>query len=220
VAYALSLGYRHIDAAYCYGNEAEVGQGIADAVQAGHVKREDLFVTTKLWCTYHTRVEQALDKSLESLGLEYVDLFLMHWPVAMNPEGSDDRFPRHADGARDLVLSRSHVDTYRDMEKLLATGKTKAIGVANYSTRYLDELLSQVTVVPAVNQIENHPLLPQREIVDLCSQKGIHVTAYSPLGSSGSPLMSLATIKRIAEKRNAPASTVLLGWHGMHNYLR
>jgi glycerol 2-dehydrogenase (NADP+) len=87
VAFALDSGYRHIDAAYCYGNETEVGQGIQAAVQKGTVKREDIFVTTKLWCTYHTRVEEALNKSLELLGLEYVDLYLMHWPIAMNADG-------------------------------------------------------------------------------------------------------------------------------------
>jgi glycerol 2-dehydrogenase (NADP+) len=87
VRYALSNGYRHIDAAYCYGNEEEVGLGLKDAFDAGHVRREDVFVTTKLWCTDHTRVEEGLDKSLKGLGLSYVDLFLMHWPIAMNPNG-------------------------------------------------------------------------------------------------------------------------------------
>lgn len=88
VAYALNNGYRHIDAAYCYGNEEEVGLGLKDAFEAGKVKREDVFVTTKLWCTDHTRVEEGLDKSLKLLGLEYVDLYLMHWPIAMNPNGT------------------------------------------------------------------------------------------------------------------------------------
>jgi glycerol 2-dehydrogenase (NADP+) len=87
VSHAISVGYRHIDTAYCYQNETEVGNGIKEALQSGKVKREDLFVTTKLWCTYHTRVEEALDKSLKNLGLDYVDLYLMHWPLAMNPEG-------------------------------------------------------------------------------------------------------------------------------------
>jgi glycerol 2-dehydrogenase (NADP+) len=91
VEHALRVGYKHIDAAYCYGNEDEVGAGIAVAIKAGVVKREELWVTTKLWCTYHTRVEENLDMSLKSLGLDYVDLYLMHWPVAMNPNGNAHR---------------------------------------------------------------------------------------------------------------------------------
>ncbi|RFU33194.1 hypothetical protein B7463_g3136, partial [Scytalidium lignicola] len=213
VAHALDVGYRHIDAAYCYGNEVEVGLGLKDGFASGKVKREDVFITTKLWCTYHTRVEQNLDKSLELLGLDYVDLYLMHWPIAMNPNGNDEKFPKLLDGRRDLTPERKHVETYKDMEKLLATGKVKAIGVANYSLQYLNELLPEVEVVPAVNQIENHPELPQQEIVDFCQQKGIHITAYSPLGSTGSPLLSIPTITKIAERKGVKPSAILLSWH-------
>ena len=217
VEYALSIGYKHIDAAYCYDNEDEVGAGIAAAIKAGHVKREDLWVTTKVWCTYHTRVEEALEKSLKSLGLDYVDAYLMHWPVAMNPRGNHDKFPKHADGSRDLVLDHSHISTWLGMERLLATGKARNIGVCNYSARYLAALLvdPRVTVVPAINQIENHPQLPQQEVLDLCKEKHIHVTAYSPLGSTGSPLMSLPEVKSVAEKHGVSAGTVLLSYHGM-----
>jgi len=213
VKHALSVGYRHIDAAYCYANEDEVGAALTEAFKEGIVKREDVFVTTKLWCTYHTRVEENLDKSLKSLGLDYVDLYLMHWPVAMNPNGNHERFPRLADGRRDLQSDRIHVQTYLDMEKLLKTGKVKAIGVANYSVKFLEELLPQVSVVPAVNQIESHPQLPQQDIVDFCQAKGIHVTAYSPLGSTGSPLMSLQSVKDIASKHKVSPGTVLLSYH-------
>lgn len=114
-----------------------------------------------------------------------------------------------------MIRERSHVDTYLDMEKLLKTGKTKAIGVCNYSTRYLNELLPKVNVVPAVNQIENHPQLPQQEIVDLCKSKGIHITAYSPLGSTGSPLMTLPEVEGVAKKHNVTPGSVLLSYHGM-----
>lgn len=99
------------------------------------------------------------------------------------------------------------------MEKLLATGKVKAIGVSNYSKRYLEELLPQASVVPAVNQIENHPSLPQQEIVDFCKEKGIHVTAYSPLGSTGSPLMSADAVVEVANRKGVSPATVLLSWH-------
>ena len=100
------------------------------------------------------------------------------------------------------------------MEKLVAGGKVKAIGVCNYSRKYLEELVPQVSVVPAVNQIENHPLLPQQEIVDYCKEMGIHVTAYSPLGSTGSPLMSADAIVEVANKKGVSPATVLLSWHG------
>ncbi|KAH8599251.1 NADP-dependent oxidoreductase domain-containing protein [Bisporella sp. PMI_857] len=212
VEYALSIGYKHIDGAYCYANEDEVGAGLKKAFESG-VKREDIFVTTKLWCTYHSRVEEGLDKSLKSLGLDYVDLYLVHWPVAMNPNGNHERFPKLPDGSRDLVLEWKHTQTWKEMEKLLGTGKVKAIGVCNYSLPYLKELLAEATVVPAVNQIENHPSLPQQEIVDFCKEKGILITAYSPLGSTGGPLLKEAHIVEIAKKHNVSASTVLLSYH-------
>lgn len=213
VAHAIKSGYRHIDCAYCYGNEDEVGQGIKEGLKATGLKRSDLFITTKLWCTYHTRVEENLNMSLKDLGLDYVDLYLMHWPVAMNPNGNHEKFPKKPDGSRDLILDRKPVDTYKDMEKLLQTGKVKAIGVSNFSKKFLEQLLPNVTVVPAANQIENHPLLPQQEIIDFCKEKGIIVEAYSPLGSTGSPLMKNEHIIKIAEETDASPGTILLSYH-------
>lgn len=119
-----------------------------------------------------------------------------------------------ADGTRDILKDRSHVDTYLEMEQLLKTGKVKAIGVANYSVKYLEDLLQRASVVPAVNQIENHPQCPQQDIVDYCRQKGIHVTAYSPLGSSGSPLMSFPDVVEVADKYGVSPACVLLSYHG------
>ncbi|KGO41407.1 Aldo/keto reductase [Penicillium expansum] len=213
VFHAIKVGYRHIDAALCYGNENEVGQGIKEAIDAGIVKREDLFVTTKLWCSFHARVEEGLQQSLTDLGLDYVDLYLMHWPLAMNSKGNHNIFPKLADGSRDIIHSHSHVTTWKSMEKLVGTGKVKAIGVSNYSVKFLEELLPQATIVPAANQIENHPLLPQQEIVDFCNKAGIHITAYSPLGSTGSPLFTAEPIVAVAEKRGVTPATVLLSWH-------
>ncbi|PHH91324.1 hypothetical protein CDD83_895 [Cordyceps sp. RAO-2017] len=212
VSYALQHGYRLVDCAYCYGNEGEVGQGLKEAFDAG-VRRQDVFVMTKVWATYNTRVAEGLDKSLKSLGLDYVDLFLIHWPILLNPKGNDDRFPTLPDGSRDVIRGWDHVEAWKQMEALLSTGKVKAIGVCNYSKRYLEELLPRCTVVPAINQIENHPSLPQQEIVDLCKEKGIHVVAYSPLGSTGSPLTSAGPVAEVARRKGVGAHAVLLSYH-------
>ena len=213
VYHALKCGYRHIDCAFVYDNEEEVGAGLKAAFNDGLCKRKDIFVTSKLWCTFHSKVEENLDLSLKRLELDYVDLYLIHWPIHMNPDGNHPMFPKHPDGSRDLLLDWSHVKTYKNMEQVLKTGKTKAIGVSNYSKKYLEQLLPQVDVVPAVNQIENHPLLPQQEIVDFCKEKGILVEAYSPLGSTGSPLMKDPAVVKVAEDTGVSPGTVLLSYH-------
>ncbi|KAF7366654.1 Reductase-like protein [Mycena sanguinolenta] len=195
VAHALKSGYKLVDGAYCYANEDEVGAGLKEAFDAG-VKREDIFVVTKVWTTYNTRVELGLDKSLKSLGAGL---------------RNDDRFPKLPDGSRDIIRTHNHVDTWKLMEKLVATAN--APRGEQYSKRYLEQLLPHATIVPAVNQIENHPALPQQEIVDLCKEKGIHIMAYSPLGSTGGPLMEAEPVKKIAEKHGVSPSTVLLSYH-------
>ncbi|OAA38775.1 Aldo/keto reductase [Beauveria brongniartii RCEF 3172] len=212
VSYALQNGYRLVDCAYCYGNEAEVGEGLKEAFAAG-IERKDVFIMTKVWATYNMRVEECLDKSLKALGVDFVDMYLIHWPVLMNPNGNDDKFPTLLDGSRDILRDWKHTEAWPQMEALLATGKVRGIGVSNYSKRYLEELLARCTVVPAVNQIENHPSLPQQEIVDLCRARGIHVVAYSPLGSAGSPLLTAAPVVAIAERRSVSPATVLLSYH-------
>lgn len=214
--HAIKVGYRHIDCAYAYGNEREVGEGIRAGLEATGLKRSDLFITTKLWCTYHTRVGHALDKSLHLLGLDYVDLYLMHWPLVMNPNGNHDTIPRLPDGRRDLLTDWTHVQTYQAMEQLLPGGKVKAIGVANYSVKFLEELLPHISIVPAVNQIENHPLLPQRDVVEFCKTKNIHLTAYSPLGSTGSPLTQEQCVAKIARETSSTPASVLLSYHSKH----
>ncbi|KAI2627132.1 Aldo/keto reductase [Xylaria nigripes] len=213
VTYALKVGYKHIDGAYCYANEEEVGQGIKAAIDAGYVKRSDIFVTTKLWNTYATRVDLCLTKSLKALQLDYVDQYLVHWAVGMNPNGNDDRFPKLPDGSRDMLWDHDHLATWKQMEALLKTGKVRSIGVCNYSLPYLKQLLKTAEVVPAVNQIENHPALPQQEVVDFCKEKGIHVVAYSPLGSTGGPVMKSEAVLKVAERRGVSAGTVLLSYH-------
>ncbi|KAK9472191.1 NADP-dependent oxidoreductase domain-containing protein [Dipodascopsis tothii] len=209
---ALEVGYKHIDSAFCYGNEQPVGKAIADSP----VAREDIFLTTKLWSTYHSRVAEALDLSLKNLGTDYVDLYLMHWPVPMNPAGNHPMFPTRADGSRDLVAEADwdFVKTWAEMQKLLGTGKVKAIGVCNFSIHNLEILLKAptTTVVPAVNQCEMHPYLPQFKLFEYCAAKGIHMTAYSPLGSTSAPLQDEAVVQKVAEANGKSAAQVLISW--------
>jgi glycerol 2-dehydrogenase (NADP+) len=129
--------------------------------------------------------------------------------------GNDIKFPTHPDGSRDLDLSWSHLQTWKQMENLVGTGKVKAIGVSNYSVKYLEELVSHATVIPAVNQIENHPYLPQTEVVSFCNSRGIQIMAYSPLGSAGSPLMKESLVQTIAAKHGISPATVLLSYHSL-----
>ena len=195
-----------------YQNEDEVGAAFTEAFSTGICKREDLFITTKLWCTFHSRVEQALDESLQKLGLQYVDLYLMHWPVPMNPAGNHPLIPKLADGSRDLDKTWDHTKTWAQLEVLIPTGKAKSIGVCNYSVRNLKELLPTAKIPPAVNQIENHPYLPQQEIVNYCHENSIHVTGYSPFGSSGSPLFKDPVIEGIGHKYGKTPGCILLSW--------
>lgn len=133
----------------------------------------------------------------------------------MNPKGNHPLFPKHPDGSRDLDTEWKHWDTWKEMEKLPKTGKAKAIGVSNYSVRYLEQLLPHCSVVPAANQIENHPYLPQQEISDFCKEKGILVEAYSPLGSTGSPLFKEEAVEEVAKKHSVGPGTVLISYQGM-----
>jgi len=219
VVQAIEGGYRHIDCAFCYQNEDEVGEALQDVISRGIVKREELFITSKLWCTFHTRAEEGLQKSLDLLKTPYVDLYLMHWPVPMNPHGNHPLFPKHPDGSRDIDTSITHIDTWKNLETLVKSrpDKVKAIGVSNYSVKYMEKLLAQATIMPAVNQIENHPLLPQQDVVDFCREKSIHVTAYSPLGSTGSPLFSDESVNEVAKKHCVGPATVLLSFHLARN---
>ncbi|KAI5842801.1 NADP-dependent oxidoreductase domain-containing protein [Tricharina praecox] len=205
-------GVRHIDCAFAYGNEAEVGRAFTRVFSEGKVSRSEVFVTTKLWGTWHTRTTEALEASLKNLGLDYVDLYLMHWPIPLNPSGNHPFFPTKPDGTREVLEDWSFVDTWKAMEKLVDSGKTKAIGVSNCSIPYLEHLLKSATIVPAVNQVELHPLLPQEKLVAYCKEKGIRMTAYSPLGSTGGPLLKDETVKKVAEKHGISVGNVLINW--------
>ncbi|KAK9350132.1 NADP-dependent oxidoreductase domain-containing protein [Lipomyces doorenjongii] len=215
VEYALvNAGYRHIDAASAYGNEAEVGQGIAAAIASGTITRAEIFVTTKVWCTYHSRVAESLALSLERLGLDYIDLLLIHWPVSLNPNGNHPITPTLPSGDRDIDPSGSLIKTWRQFEHIYkTTRKVRAVGVCNCSMPYLKNLLAEAEIVPAVNQIELHPLLPQIELVKFCRSHSIICEAFSPLGSSGGPLLKMKSVLDLAEKYNTSPSSILLSYH-------
>ncbi|PFH46598.1 hypothetical protein AMATHDRAFT_199279 [Amanita thiersii Skay4041] len=150
VCYALKeAGYRHIDCAWVYGNEASVGKGI----EASGVPRSEIFITSKVWGTYHSRVEESLNQTLANLGTDYLDLYLMHWPVPLNPKGNHPSFPTLPDGKRDVDHAWDIRDTWKQMEGLVKKGKVKTIGVSNCSQTKLEHLLETAEIVPAVNQV-------------------------------------------------------------------
>lgn len=183
---AIELGYRSIDTASLYGNERGVGR----AVRACGVPREELFVTTKVWNDdmRRNRVEAAFDESLRRLGLEYVDLFLLHWPI------------------KDRIIP-----SWKVLEKLHRDGRIKAIGVSNYMVPHLEELLPAAEIVPAVNQIEFHPYLQTKPLAAFCRGKGIQLEAWSPLMQAGA-LLRDPTLAAIAEKHGKTVAQVVLRW--------
>ncbi|KAF5381726.1 hypothetical protein D9615_005473 [Tricholomella constricta] len=196
VKHALDLGYRHLDTASNYGDEESVGK----AIQESNVPRQDIFITTKLAGEDHGRVSVALDQSLKKLGVEYVDLFLMHWPQALLDSGE----------ALQPNESPTFVETWQEMEKLLDSGKARSIGVSNFSIKTLTTLLQHARIVPAVNQVEAHPCLPQHSLLAFCSAHGILLTAYAPVGKH--TYAADEDIVRIAKSNNVTEAQVLLSW--------
>ena len=185
---ALDAGYRSIDTAALYQNERAVGAALAES----GIPREELFVTTKVWNSAHghDRALRAFDTSLAKLGLEYVDLYLIHWPVP---------------------AKERYVETWSALEKLLADGRARAIGVSNFQPAHLQRLLDASDVVPAVNQIELHPNLPQRELREFHARHGIVTEAWSPLARGG--LLDDPTVTELAERLGRTPAQVILRWH-------
>lgn len=193
VSAALSNGYRLIDTAAIYGNEEGVGQ----AVRESGIPRDQVFITSKVWNEdqgYDSTL-RAFEASLERLGLQYIDLYLIHWPAPAKGK---------------------YIETWQALEKLYEAGVVRAIGVSNFKTHHLDALLQEATIIPAVNQVELHPRLQQREVRDLCHEYNIQVESYSPLMRAGEVLEN-PIIRALADKYDKTPAQIVLRWHIQHN---
>jgi alcohol dehydrogenase (NADP+) len=210
---AIQLGYRHIDCAAVYENEKEVGAALKECLDEGIVKREDLFITSKLWCSNYEpkNVKPALEKQLEDLQVGYLDLYLMHWMVAKTQDG---KFL----SLEELPPSK----TFAAMKECMDAGLVKNIGVSNCTIKKMKDIIVQTGLTPAVNQIERHPYLQQPKMMEFCKEHNILITAYAPLGSGDRPaglkkddepvLLKDETVAQIAQKHGVSPAQVLLAW--------
>jgi alcohol dehydrogenase (NADP+) len=210
---ALEAGFRHFDCAERYRNEEQVGLAIREAIQAGSVTREDLFVTTKLWNNNHRpeRVQPAFEASCTRLQLAYLDLYLIHTPYAFQPGENQD--PRDANDNVIYDKGVSLMDTWGAMEKLVDGGKCKAIGLSDVSPDQLREIFQSARIKPAVVQVESHPYLPQTECLEFCKSNGVVMLAFAPLGHGIKPgVLEDPTIVAIAQRVHKTPAQVLLAW--------
>lgn len=224
VAAALRLGYRMLDCACDYGNEAEVGAGISEVLSAGVVKRDDLFVTSKLWNTFHRRehVKPALLRTLSDLGLQHLDLYLIHFPISLAYVDPKECYPPEWLKDGKLVEDRVPLaETWKAMEELVDEGLVTHIGLSNFPASLLMDLLSYARIKPAVLQVEMHPYLQQNKLLELCKREGVQVTAFSPLGAGsyveldmdrGDRLLEDPVIKAIAEKKGRTPAQIAIRW--------
>jgi diketogulonate reductase-like aldo/keto reductase len=210
---ALKAGYRHIDCAERYRNEREVGEALRIELAAGEIEREDIFVTTKLWNSNHRpeRVEPAFEASLERLGLDYLDLYLIHTPFAFQP--GDEQDPRDENG--DVIYDKgvTLADTWRAMEALVDRGRCRAIGLSDIGLNELRPLYESARIKPAVVQVEAHPYLPETELLEFCKDNEIVFLAFAPLGHGIRPgPLEDPVVSQIAGRIGKTPAQVLLAW--------
>lgn len=216
---AIDLGYRHIDCAHVYGNEDEVGEGLKVKLDAKVVTRDDLFITSKLWNTFHSPnlVRTALETTLKNLKLDYIDLYLIHWPMGYK-EGVD-LFPKDAN-EKVLFSEVDFVDTWKAMEEMVEAGLTKSIGLSNFNSKQVERVLQLAKIKPVVNQVECHPYLAQRKLSAFCKDRRIEITSYSPLGSPARPwvtdadpvLLDEVNLAALATRYGKTKAQILLRW--------
>jgi alcohol dehydrogenase (NADP+) len=210
---ALKAGFRHFDAAERYRNESEVGEALKAGLATEGIAREEIFVTTKLWNTNHRpeRVKPAFEASLKRLGLDYLDLYLIHTPFAFQP--GDDQDPRDENGNVIYDSGVTLLDTWRAMESLVDSGKARAIGLSDITLETLKPLYEAARIKPAAVQIESHPYLPETELLEFCKEHGIVFLAFAPLGHGVRPgPIEDPIVLQVAEQVGKTPAQVLLAW--------
>ncbi|XP_061184500.1 aldo-keto reductase family 1 member B7-like [Saccostrea echinata] len=227
IKYAIDCGYRSFDTAYVYQTEIMVGQVVNDKIKEGVVKRDDIFITTKLWNTHHNPAHVRVNffKSLQNLNCEYIDLYLIHWPFGFEDDASE-AFPMDDKGyAR--FSDHDYMDVWTEMEKLVDEGLVKAIGLSNFNKSQIERVLQNCRIKPCNLQIEVHPYLSNKKLIDFCSSKGISVTAYAPLGNPNRSwakgkeptIFEEPILKEIAEKKNKTIAQVCLRFLHQRNII-